>query len=288
MKNETQLERYKLLKDYIDSYYKEDINIAKIEQICFYSYRNMNRIFMAWHQETIGQYIKRVRLVKAAEYLKYSDQSIFDIALEVGFSDVHAFSKAFKTRFKVPPASYRKQVNSSFQTNLLLSLSLEVSPAALDFSIEYLNEFEMLYLEYRGAYDQLKDIEDKWEALWQYAEQQNLIEADSVFVAEILDDNDICDAVFCRYHAGLILNKPLKKDPGGLFRLKTHKRQKYAKFLHQGPDETAFETYNKIYAQWLTQTNYKLADLPTLEFLLNHHLDPPKEQLLTEIYIPIE
>lgn len=287
MKNETQLERYKLLKDYIDTHYKEDINIAKIEKVCFYSYRNMNRIFMALHQETIGQYIKRVRLVKAAEYLKYSDQPIFDIALEVGFSDVHAFSKAFKARFKVPPASYRKQVKHSLQTDLVLTPSLEVSTAPLDFSIEYLDEFEMLYLEYRGAYDNLKDIEAKWETLWQYVERQDLVEEDSVFVAEILDDNDICDDVFCRYHAGLILDKPLQKDPGGLFRLKTHRRQKYAKFLHQGPDEAAIETYNKIYAQWLTQATYELADLPTLEFLLNHHLDPPKEQLLTEIYIPI-
>ncbi len=288
MKNDTQLERYKLLMDYIDTYYKEDINIAKIEQVCFYSYRNMNRIFMALHQETIGQYIKRVRLVKTAEYLKYSDQSIFDIALEVGFSDVHAFSKAFKARFKVPPASYRKQVNPSFQTDLLLTLSPEVSCKPVDFSIEYLEEFDMLYLEYQGAYDNLKDIEEKWESLWLYVEQQELVQEDSVFVAEILDDNDICDDVFCRYHAGLILDKPLKRDPDGLFRLKTHKRQKYAKFLHQGPDEKAVETYNSIYAQWLTQAKYELADLPTLEFLINHHLDPPKDQLLTEIYIPIE
>lgn len=287
MKNDTQLERYKLLKDFIDTHFKEDINIPKIEQVCFYSYRNMNRIFQALHQETIGQYIKRVRLLKAAEYLKYSNKPIFDIALEVGFSDVHAFTKAFKARFKTPPASYRKQVNPSFQMELSTPTVIAISPTPLNFSIEYLEAFEMLYLEYRGAYDDHKAIEDKWDALWQYAEKSGLINERSILVAEILDDNEICDAVFCRYHAGLILDKPLKTNPEGLFQLKTHRPQKYAKFLHQGPDETAVHTYNDIYAQWLTQGIYELADLPTLEFLLNHHLDPPKDQLLTEIYIPI-
>ncbi|MBX2877869.1 MAG: AraC family transcriptional regulator [Saprospiraceae bacterium] len=288
MKNNTQLERYKLLKDYIDTHYKENINIAKIEQVCFYSYRNMNRIFLALHQETIGQYIKRVRLVKAAEYLKYSEKTIFDIALEVGFSDVHAFTKAFKARFKVPPASYRKQVNPSFQTALSILPPSGDSTTPLDFSIEYLEGFEMLYIEYRGAYDDHDAIELKWEALWEYAEEHSLINERSVLLAEILDDNEICDAVFCRYHAGLILDKPLQTSPQGLFRLKTHQPQKYAKFLHKGPDETAANTYNNIYAQWLTQGTYELADLPTIEFLLNHHLDPPKDQLITEIYIPIE
>lgn len=286
MKNVTQLERYKLLKEYIDTQYKEPINIAQIEQVCFYSYRNMNRIFLALHQETIGQYIKRVRLVKAAEYLKYSEKSIFDIALEVGFSDVHAFTKAFKARFKTPPASYRKQVNPFFQADLTTS-SPSVSPSRLDFSIEYVEAFEMLYIEYRGAYDDFKAIEEKWDALWQYAEKHGLINERSVLVAEILDDNEICDAIFCRYHAGLILDKRLKTNPQGLFRLKTHQPQKYAKFLHKGPDETAGNTYSNIYAQWLTQGIYELADLPTLEFLVNHHLDLPKDQLLTEIYIPI-
>ncbi len=118
--------------------------------------------------------------------------------------------------------------------------------------------------------------------------RRGLINERSVLVAEILDDNEICDAVFCRYHAGLILDKPLEIALEGLFQVKTHQPQKYVKVLHRGSDESAADTYHHIYAQWLTQVKYELADLPTLEFLLNHHLDLPQDQLLTEIYIPIE
>ena len=62
MDNPTQLERYKKLLLFIDENFKEEINIPKIEEACFYSYRNINRIFNAIHGETIGKYVKRLRL----------------------------------------------------------------------------------------------------------------------------------------------------------------------------------------------------------------------------------
>ena len=45
MKNITQLERYKKLLDYLDKEFKTNIDIKEIEEISFYSYRNINRIF---------------------------------------------------------------------------------------------------------------------------------------------------------------------------------------------------------------------------------------------------
>ena len=107
MKNETQLERYKKLLEYLDKQFKEEVNIEKVEAISHYSYRNINRIFEALHHETIGKYVKRIRLEKAAEFLKFSDSTISDIAFEVGFSDVAAFSKAFKNKFNCAPSVFR-------------------------------------------------------------------------------------------------------------------------------------------------------------------------------------
>ena len=75
MQNKIQLDNYKKLMAYINEHFKEDINSQRIEEICHYSYRNINRIFQAIHGETVGKYIKRIRLEKAAEYLKYSSNS---------------------------------------------------------------------------------------------------------------------------------------------------------------------------------------------------------------------
>ena len=107
MSNEFQLERYKKLISFLDENFKDDINIEKVEAICHYSYRNINRIFEALHHETIGKYIKRLRLEKAAQYLLYSEMGVSEIGYEVGFIDRAVFSKAFKKKYGCAPSAFR-------------------------------------------------------------------------------------------------------------------------------------------------------------------------------------
>ena len=87
------------LLEFIEQHCHETIEPAVLEQLSFYSYRNLQRIFKSLFGETIGAYQKRIRLEKAAKRLHYSDKSISDIAFEVGYSDLQAFRKAFKKQF---------------------------------------------------------------------------------------------------------------------------------------------------------------------------------------------
>ena len=217
MQNRTQLERYKKLVNYLDQHFKEDIDIRKVEDICHYSYRNINRIFQALHQETIGKYIKRLRLEKAAQLLKYSQNSITDIAFEFGFNDAAAFNKAFRTRFQVSPSAYRKGNELLDFTGEMGPSGLAVAPEKLSFEIRFLPEIELLYLEYRGAYGDFKAIEQTWENLYEYASEKQLLTPDSILLAEILDDDEISEDIHCRYRAGVILDRPLGFMPDGLF-----------------------------------------------------------------------
>lgn len=289
MKNETQVHRYNKLRKFIDTQFKEEINIEKVEEICHYSYRNINRIFHALKHETIGTYIKRLRLEKGAEYLKYSNASVSDIAFEVGFGNVAAFSKAFKKKFNCSASTFRYS-NNLIQdiTRQVLSPKQTIERQKIDFEIEYLPDFEIIYLEYNGGYQNIKAINSIWEQFSDYLLQKELLTDDSIFLAEILDDEEITENINCRYHVGMVLEKPLKFIPEGFFKTKKMKRQKYAKFLHKGEHEKSFATYDKIYAHWMSDINLEFADLPTLEFFLNDEQDTATEDLLTEIYIPVE
>jgi len=86
MSTPTQYERYEILLDYLAEHLIDEISPEDIESVCFYSYRNINRIFAAMRNETIGQHIKRLRLEKAAEYLKYSNTRAADITFQVGYA----------------------------------------------------------------------------------------------------------------------------------------------------------------------------------------------------------
>ncbi|NRB47993.1 MAG: helix-turn-helix domain-containing protein [Saprospiraceae bacterium] len=62
----------------------------------FYSYRHSNRLFSLQRGESIKTFANKIRLQKAAEYLRYSRRSIFNIAIEIGYESSASFSKAFK------------------------------------------------------------------------------------------------------------------------------------------------------------------------------------------------
>ncbi len=288
MSNETQLERYKKLLSYIDANFKEDINIEKVEAVCHYSYRNINRIFEALHQETIGKYIKRLRLEKAAQYLKYSDIKVSNIAYEVGFEDRAAFSKAFKSKYGSSPSAFRVSNETVWQEahqSLLEKEGDDREP--LQYEIEYLPDFECLFLEYRGSHKDIPAIESTWDKLFAYVNKKGMVSNDSIFMTEVIDDNEISDDINFRFNLAFLLEKPLPFKPKGLFRTKTHKRQKYAKFVHKGAHQNSVEFYNRIYAFWMTDVSLEFEDLPTLEFYPNYDENLPPEELLTEIYIPV-
>jgi AraC family transcriptional regulator len=289
MKNQTQLERYKKLVDYIDSNIKDDINIKEIENVSFYSYRNINRIFLALHHETIGKYMKRIKLEKSAEYLKYTDYSISDIAFDLGYSDIAAFSKAFKKQFNCSPTSFRNTHElKQHIINKAIFSSENTTKLNLNYKVEKLPGFNVLYLTYQGSYDNIKAINRTWDQLVYYALKQDLLKEETIVLGEILDDNEITDNVHCRYNAAIILENEIDFKLKGLFKTKHIETQKYVKFIHKGSHETCINTYEKIYAYWMTEIQLEFEDKPILEFYINDEDDTLKENLITEIYIPVK
>jgi AraC family transcriptional regulator len=289
MSNATQLARYKKLLSFIDNNFKEDINIEKVEAVCHYSYRNINRIFEALHHETIGKYIKRLRLEKAAQYLKYTRLGVSDIAYEVGFEDRAAFSKAFKKKYAASPSAFRSSSELDMETVKQFLLKEEgVEREELQFEIEFLPAFEYIFLAYRGAYEDILAIQETGQQSYNYVEEKGLLTDRSIFMTQIVDDSEISDSIHLRYNLAFVLEKSLSFELEGLFRIGKHTEQRYAKFIHQGSFESTFDFYEKIYAYWMLDVGLELKDLPTLEFYPNYDELILPEELITEIYIPVE
>ena len=288
MRDKTQLERYKKLLAFIEANFKEDINIETIEAVCHYSYRNINRIFEALHRETIGKYIKRLRLEKAAQYLKYSEMGVADIGYEVGFEDRAAFSKAFKKRYGCAPSAFRLSEEALRE---MTQQSIEADEGEdrqkLTFEIAYLPDFDYLFIAHIGDYTDILAMEKVGNQLHQYVKDKGILNKQSIFMTEIVDDSEISDHIHLRYHLGFILDRALPFEPEGLYRIKRHQAQKYAKFVHKGTLESSIDFYDKIYAFWMADVGLELKDLPTLEFYPNYDGDHPPTDLLTEIYIPV-
>lgn len=59
-----------------------------------------------------GQYIAHVRMQKARSLLQFTDMPVTRVALEVGYSDVSAFSRRFTTVFGRSPKHYSRRIKT--------------------------------------------------------------------------------------------------------------------------------------------------------------------------------
>lgn len=60
------------------------------------------------------EFIRNLKLEKAAVLLKKTDNTIADIAYQTGFPTPHYFSKSFKAKYGVLPSEYRQQFQNIY------------------------------------------------------------------------------------------------------------------------------------------------------------------------------
>lgn len=99
-------------KAYIEKYYMKDISLDEISMVAGYSKSHFSRTFKEMMGVNFSKYLVQVRIERAEKLLINSDQSIYDISLEVGFNDYSYFSKAFKDAYGLSPKDYRKNKKS--------------------------------------------------------------------------------------------------------------------------------------------------------------------------------
>ncbi|MBD3237570.1 MAG: helix-turn-helix domain-containing protein [Candidatus Eisenbacteria bacterium] len=94
--------------DYIEVHLGEELPLSRLAKVAYFSPFHFHRIFRAFVGETVGQFLRRVRLERAASRLVYSpDVPITEIALDCGFSGSETFARAFRDAFGMTASEWR-------------------------------------------------------------------------------------------------------------------------------------------------------------------------------------
>lgn len=111
VKKSTQLEIIKRLfkaRHFIQDHHHLNIDLQTIaENVCLSKF-HLLRYFKNAFQITPHQFVIQCRLESSLELLKLHSLSLAEVALQVGFTDAAAFSKAFKQSFGISPSLCRK------------------------------------------------------------------------------------------------------------------------------------------------------------------------------------
>ena len=94
--------------EYIENNLSDTLTLEKVSKAVHYSKYHLHRLFSDVVGMTIHDYIGRRQLTEAAKFLVFSEKPIIEIALICGYESQQAFSFAFKSMYKIPPAQYRE------------------------------------------------------------------------------------------------------------------------------------------------------------------------------------
>ena len=95
-------------KNYIRLHYKDALTLEKVSGVVDLNASYLSALFKKETGKTFLEYLTKVRMDKAKEMLKETNETISAICQEVGYSDTNYFVKCFQKYTGLKPNQYRK------------------------------------------------------------------------------------------------------------------------------------------------------------------------------------
>lgn len=108
MENWDKINAVQRMQIYIENHITEPITLHMLANAAGYSPWHCTRIFKELTEKTPFEYIRALRLSKAAVKLRDEDSKIVDIALDFVFDSHEGFTRAFSKQFGMTPKYYYK------------------------------------------------------------------------------------------------------------------------------------------------------------------------------------
>lgn len=100
------MDKLKLVLEYIGEHYAEDLSIAQLAKICFFSEYHFMRFFKKYMGTSCLEYVKDLRLEKAAELLSQGETPVLEASLSSGFPNLSYFYREFKKKYGMTPKQF--------------------------------------------------------------------------------------------------------------------------------------------------------------------------------------
>ncbi len=280
---------------HLQRYLDDPVDHAELSEIAGFSPFHFHRIFSGMMGESVSDHIRRIRLERAAGRLVLSDESVTQLAFEAGYESLEAFIRIFREMFGCSPTQFRKRRRRALYPSHPTGIhyrpsgelknirSIESGGNIMEVNIVDLEPMEVLFVRHTGPYH---TVGASWEKLCGWAGPLGLLGRNTKFIGLAYDDPMITPPEKIRCDVCITLDH--KVNPVGEFGVQTIPAGKYAMALHRGPYENFNDTYKSICGEWIPKNGKRIKSLPSIEIYLNHPDQTKPEDLLTEVYIPIE
>jgi len=303
--------RIERVVDHIYAYCEEDLSLDRLADVAAFSRFHFHRVFSGVLGETVSEFIKRVRLQKAASCLSDNpDRSVTRIALDSGFTSPSVFARAFKAHFGVTASEWRtlsrKARRKLIQSNGSQALSnigqassdghryaLTISESTqrsrqmekLHFSVEIkdLPEFTAAYARHIGAYN---TINEAFARLGRWAGPRGFYALSGVKSLAVYHDSPETTPE-ASLRSSACITVPAGTEVSGEINLMTIPGGKFAVARFEIKPDQFGEAWDALMGQWFPTSGYQPDDRMCYEVYLAEPDNHPEGKFLIDICEPV-
>jgi AraC family transcriptional regulator len=278
--------------DYLHRNLDRQVKLEELAKVACFSEFHFHRIFSAVSGETLNGFTNRLRLEKAARLLRYSDQSLTDIALDCGFSSSATFSRAFRSGYDTSPRQFRKsgEIKKSkickelfSGQEYLLPMSAEEKKAAFPVRLVDVPERQVAYIRVTNAFE-MDRVLAALETLIEWAKSQDIFSQGILFGMSV-DDPHVTPKHLYRYEVCLASSLPFECNEG-ISKLKMP-AMRYATTRVSGDIRTVTTATDYLFRGWLINSDYEPEHAPGLEMFLDKERAMDWSHFELELCIPV-
>lgn len=284
--------------DYIEKNLDADLSLSTVSEIAFFSPFHFHRIFKSITGETVGEYITRRRVEKAASVLIHKNTAVGDIYLNYGFKDNSSFTRTFKKFYGVSPTEFRRQNVKRFsKIRQLESKNGQIYPDDEQYLCIINNIKQWIQMNAKIEIKEIQqidlacvstighsDLQNAYQKLIRWATPIGLLNENTKMVTVYHDSFKVTEAEKVRMDACMILKQPAVFSE----EVKPSKIE-IGRFII-GSFEITHDEFEKSWTGlfiWMNENGYKKADRNPFELYHNNYQDHPEKKAIVDFYIPV-
>ena len=291
------------VQHYITQHLAEDLSLEILACVANYSAFHFQKVFSEAVSESPKQYVIRLRLERAAHFIKIFPQlPINEIATNCGFSSNSIFSRAFKNYFSISAEKYRElptdKISEISKNKNQLSTWTDASwitpitdiQQKVD-SVQLIStpvvntiySFQLACIQTTLSHPE--NIAFAYQNLMQWAEPRGLITSATKYFGVWLDFPFITPPDKCRYLCGIEINADVKLTKG--INSQTVSKAQYLHYDMKGSmNETldAMIALNHIYVDTM---GYVISEMICYEQFDECPSDKPYEEISRRLLFPV-
>lgn len=289
--------------DYIENNLDNDLSLEKLADVANFSPFHFHRIFSAFMGETLNDFIKRIRVEKAASMLLTDkDRPISEVAELCGYNSLSVFCRNFKNHFKTSAQDFRnswesensKNGKTDSKTDRLKASSNEYVcdvkssktrriTMKKNVEIKEMPAMNVIYCRHVGQFDQ---IGKAYEKLFKWAGPRGLLQfPETKGLTYYHDDPKVTNIEKLRQSACITVKGDVKTE--GEIGKMTILGGKYF-VSHFEISAMEFQQAWDSACLWLSESGYQPADESPYELYHNNHEEHPQKKFIVDICIPVK